>query len=409
MENIICSIFYKYYDILFYHYIDLKSIINLMSVNKRFNKIFNDNRLYDIYIKNKHPYSEQIVNIFNINSINGLKIIYSNDNKIVNRWKEIKKEYECNKCYIRFDHVNDKNDNILLKLCIKLKYIGFISLLDRLLFCAGYNEEYVNKFIELYEIFIGYKKNLNSKKINIKEDMKLITNEKINENKILEKNLCNLHNHIRLLYTYYCIYKNKWNDVYNILKKLIHKTKFVFMYLKYYDNFKNHDDLLIKIIMSHYKNDVILYKIGIIFINTLQYNNALCVFFRCLDIVSHNMYDVTSKLFIYKNISICYLKKNDHEKYLYYLKQANNVVIPNIMSLSIRHYYYDINVELFNYYYYNDDYNNAIVYIVNIIDRDILFGDDNIYQFMEVCLKLNKYDVYCKILRMLYELIIKEI
>ena len=42
MENIICSVFYKYYDISFYHYINLKSIINLISVNKRFNKIFYD-------------------------------------------------------------------------------------------------------------------------------------------------------------------------------------------------------------------------------------------------------------------------------------------------------------------------------------------------------------------------------
>ena len=96
------------------------------------------------------------------------------------------------------------------------------------------------------------------------------------------------------------------------------------------------------------------------------------------------------------------------KKYLYYLKQANNVVIPKKISLNIRHYYYDINLELFNYYYKNDDYNNEIIYIINIIDRYILFGDDNIYQFMEVCLKLKKYDIYCKILRMLYELIIKE-
>ena len=119
---------------------------------------------------------------------------------------------------------------------------------------------------------------------------------------------------MRLLYAYYCLYKNKWIDVYNIIKKLIHRTTFVFMYLKYYDNLKNFDNLLIKIIISHSKNDIILYKIGIIFINTLQYNNALRVFFMCLNIVLHNTYDVTSKLFIYKNISICYLKKNDYEK-----------------------------------------------------------------------------------------------
>ena len=112
-----------------------------------------------------------------MNLINGLEIIYSNDDEIDNGWKKIKKEYGWNKLSIQFDHINNNNDDIILKLCIKLKYIGFISL-DRLLFCAEYNEEYINKFIKLYEIFVNYNKNLNSKKINMRKDMKLITEEK---------------------------------------------------------------------------------------------------------------------------------------------------------------------------------------------------------------------------------------
>lgn len=407
MENIICSIFYKYYDISFYHYIDLKSILNLALVNKRFNKIFKNYRIYDIYIKNMYPYSKQIINVFGINSITGLQIICLNDEELINHWKKIKKEFKCNNLSIDFDHINNQNDEVLLKFCIKLKYIGFILLLDRLLFCAGYEDEYIDKFIKIYEIFINYKKNIKSKKINIEDNIKNIIRD--NSNKILEKNISNLHNHTRLLYTYYCIFKLKWYDVYNIIKKLIHKTTFVFMYLKYYDNFLYYENLLIKIIISHQKNDIILYKIGVIFINKLQYDNALRVFNMCLNIVSHHNYDITSKLFIYKNISFCYLKKNNYEKYLHYLQEANNVVIPNLTSLNIKYYYYDINVELFSYYYNNNDYDNAIIYILNIMDKDILFNDDNIFYFMEVCLKLNKYDVYCKLLQMLYNSMIKKL
>lgn len=351
-------------------------------INKKCNKIFNNEMLYNIYIINTSPQSAQIINIFNIDSKSGLKIYYSNNDIFEQKWNNTM----TNQNQIEFDYKNNNDDKIFLFLAIKLKYFGFISLLNRLLFCAGYDEKYENYYIKIYDIFIN----------------------SINNNKTSRDSSYYSNNHLRLLYTHYCIFKKEWTNVYNVIKKLTHVITYVFIYLKYYCNFLNCNNLLTQIILSQSKNDVILYKIGIIYMDTKQYDSALRVFHMCLNIIDYHSYDTISKLFVYKNMSYCCFKNNKIMEYLFYLKEATNVPLPNLAFSNIKYYYYDINIELFYYYYRNTEYENSFVYVTNVIDKNILRDDINIFYFLDVCLKIKKYDIYCKLLHFLYNTICEQ-